>query len=212
LLKISLLEIHSVELTHLIDQSSDSWDSSKSLNVSTSKRLIIPTSCFFFELKKVELMKVLFRVIGKTSEKYLTTGIEMYAKRLRHYLPFEMEVLPDIRQAKNLSNGQLMQKEGELLLNRLTNEDFLILLDENGKAFTSVDFAGYLERQLQLPFRRLIFQVGGAFGFSDEVYARANAKLALSPMTFSHQMARLFFLEQLYRAMTILRNEPYHNN
>ncbi|PHN01406.1 23S rRNA (pseudouridine(1915)-N(3))-methyltransferase RlmH [Flavilitoribacter nigricans] len=157
-------------------------------------------------------MKVLFWVIGKTNEKYLNAGIEIYAKRLGHYLPFEMEVLPDVRQAKHLSADQLKQKEGEYLLNRLKTDDLLILLDENGKQFGSVDFAAYLDRQLQMPYRRLIFQVGGAFGFSDAVYQRANAKLALSKMTFSHQMVRLFFLEQLYRAMTILRNEPYHNS
>jgi 23S rRNA (pseudouridine1915-N3)-methyltransferase len=98
------------------------------------------------------------------------------------------------------------------LLNRLKNDDLLILLDEKGKQFDSVSFATYLDRQLQMPYRRLIFQVGGAYGFSDAVYQRANAKLALSKMTFSHQMVRLFFLEQLYRAMTILRNEPYHNS
>jgi 23S rRNA (pseudouridine1915-N3)-methyltransferase len=156
-------------------------------------------------------MKVLFWVIGKTNEKYLNTGMEIYARRLGHYLPFDMEVLPDIKQAKNLSSEQLKQKEGEYLLNRLKNDDLLILLDEKGKQFNSLDFATYLDRQLQMPFRRLIFQVGGAFGFSEAVYQRANAKLALSKMTFSHQMVRLFFLEQLYRAMTILRNEPYHN-
>lgn len=157
-------------------------------------------------------MKVLFWVIGKTNEQYLNSGIDIYAKRLGHYLPFEMEVLPDVRQAKNLSSQQLKEKEGAYLLNRLKNDDLLILLDEKGKQFDSVSFASYLDRQLQMPYRRLIFQVGGAFGFSEAVYKRANAKLALSKMTFSHQMVRLFFLEQLYRAMTILRNEPYHNN
>ncbi|MCB0633770.1 MAG: 23S rRNA (pseudouridine(1915)-N(3))-methyltransferase RlmH [Saprospiraceae bacterium] len=156
-------------------------------------------------------MKVIFRVIGKTDEKYLNTGIEIYAKRLQHYLPFSMEILPDVRQAKHLNSDQLRQKEGDALLAQLRNDDLLILLDENGKSFNSIDFATYLDRQLQMPYRRLIFQVGGAFGFSDAVFQRANAKLALSKMTFSHQMVRLFFLEQLYRAMTILRNEPYHN-
>lgn len=156
-------------------------------------------------------MKVIFRVIGKTNERYLKEGMEVYAKRLSHYLPFKMEVLPDVRQAKKLNSDQLRLKEGEILLAQVKNEDLLILLDENGKSFSSVKFASYLDRQLQMPYRRLIFQVGGAFGFSEEVYQRANAKLALSQMTFSHQMVRLFFLEQLYRAMTILRNEPYHN-
>lgn len=156
-------------------------------------------------------MKVCFWVIGKTSEPYLQSGVDLYLKRLMHYLPFEMEVLPDVRQAKHLNSTQLKEKEGEYLLGRLKSDDLLILLDEQGKAFTSVDFAAYLDRQLQMPQRRLIFQVGGAYGFSDAVYQRANARLSLSKMTFSHQMVRLFFLEQLYRAMTILRNEPYHN-
>lgn len=156
-------------------------------------------------------MKVLFWAIGKTNEKYLETGIDIYTKRLAHYLPFEMEILPDIRRAKYLSEEQLKEKEGAYLLGRLKNDDLLILLDEKGEMFTSVGFASYLDRRLQSPYRRLIFQVGGAFGFSDAVYQRANARLALSKMTFSHQMVRLFFLEQLYRAMTILKNEPYHN-
>lgn len=156
-------------------------------------------------------MKVLFWVIGKTNEKYLSAGIDIYVRRLGHYLPFSMEILPDVRQAKHLSPEQLKQKEGDYLLGKLRNDDLLILLDEKGKSFDSVDFAAYLDRQLQMPYRRLIFQVGGAYGFSEAVYERANARLALSKMTFSHQMVRLFFLEQLYRAMTILRNEPYHN-
>ena len=161
---------------------------------------------------KKNILKVLFWVIGKTNEQYLNAGVEIYAKRLQHYLPFEMEILPDVRKAKHLTKEQLKAKEGTYLLSRLKNDDLLILLDEKGKTFNSVEFAAYLDRQLQLPYRRLIFQVGGAFGFSDEVYQRANAKLALSKMTFSHQMVRLFFLEQLYRGMTILRNEPYHNS
>lgn len=157
-------------------------------------------------------MKVCFWVIGKTSESYLQTGIGHYTQRLKHYLPFEMEVLPDIRRAGQLSSLQLKEKEGEYLLGRLKPDDLLVLLDEQGKAYTSVAFAAYLDRQLQMPQRRLIFQVGGAYGFSEAVYQRANARLSLSKMTFSHQMVRLFFLEQLYRAMTILRNEPYHNS
>lgn len=157
-------------------------------------------------------MKVYFWVIGKTNETYLSTGIDIYAGRLKHYLPFEMEVLPDVKKAKNLSGEQLKQREGDYLLERIKSDDLLILLDERGRQMESVAFAAYVDRQLQMPYRRLIFQVGGAYGFSDAVYQRANAKLALSKMTFSHQMVRLFFLEQLYRAMTILRNEPYHND
>lgn len=156
-------------------------------------------------------MKVTFRMIGKTAFSYLDEGIAIYEKRLNRYLPFEIEVLPDIKQAKNLSAGELKKKEGQLLLKRTKNDDLLILLDEKGKSFDSVGFADYLETQLRTTKKRIIFQVGGAYGFSDEVYQRADAKLALSKMTFSHQMIRLFFVEQLYRAMTIMKGEPYHN-
>ena len=129
-----------------------------------------------------------------------------------HYLPFQLEVLPDLKQSKNLKAEQFQEKEGALVLKKLQSDDFLILLDERGKSFTSVKFAQYLDQLLMGSGKRLIFLVGGAYGFSPEIYRRANAQLCLSAMTFSHQMVRLFFLEQLYRAMTILRGEPYHNS
>ncbi len=157
-------------------------------------------------------MKVEFWFVGKTNETYLETGIGIYEKRLRRYLPFAMQCLPDVRQAANLSPEQLKIKEGETILAKTKPEDLLILLDENGRHYTSENFAQYIEQQLSGSKHRLIFLVGGAYGFSEEIYRRADAKLALSSMTFSHQMVRLFFLEQLYRAMTILRGEPYHNN
>ncbi len=157
------------------------------------------------------VMKVEFWVTGKNNEAYLDEGSGIYLKRLSRYLPFEMEVLPDIRQAKNLKPLQLKEKESDQVLTRLKNEDFLVLLDEKGRQFTSESFARWLEVQLQGSSRRLIFVVGGAYGFSQALYDRANVLLSLSGMTFSHQMVRLFFLEQLYRAMTILKNEPYHN-
>ncbi len=156
-------------------------------------------------------MKVEFWAIGKTSEAYLKEGIGMYHKRLGHYLPFELRLLADVKKAGKLSPAQLLQKESALVQAQLQTDDFLCLLDERGKSYTSVEFAQFMEHKLQLSHRRLIFLVGGAFGFSDELYKRANTKLSLSKMTFSHQMVRLFFLEQLYRAMTILGNEPYHN-
>lgn len=156
-------------------------------------------------------MKVVLRVVGPTQEAYLRQGEELFRKRLGHYLPFETEVIPDLKKAGRLSPEQVCQREGEAILSRLHTNDHLILLDERGKTYTSEAFAHWLEQRLQLSARRLVFQVGGAYGFSAEVYARANGRLALSAMTFSHQMVRLFFLEQLYRAMTILRNEPYHN-
>jgi 23S rRNA (pseudouridine1915-N3)-methyltransferase len=156
-------------------------------------------------------MKVIFRTVGRTQEPYLQDGIRVFAKRLSHYLPFEQDVIPDLRKTKGFTPDQFKQREGEAILQRLDSADQLILLDEGGKSFTSEEFAQWLDRRLQQSARRLVFQVGGAYGFSSDVYQRAQAKVALSGMTFSHQMVRLFFLEQLYRAMTILRNEPYHN-
>ena len=156
-------------------------------------------------------MKVQVYYVGKTTEKYLREGEAIYQKRLKHYLPIAFDILPDIRNAGKLSAAQLKEKEGDLILSKVNADDGLILLDEAGKRFTSTKFAAWLDKQLQMPYRRLIFVVGGAFGFSDEVYARANGKLSLSDMTFSHQMIRLFLAEQLYRGMTILRGEKYHN-
>lgn len=157
-------------------------------------------------------MKIEFWVIGKTNEAYLEEGISIYLQRLRHYVPFEMITLPDVKNAGKLESDQLKAKEGEIVLNRLKKQDLLLLLDERGKSYTSETFAKFLEQKLQMPGKKLVFLVGGAYGFSDAVYTRADSKLSLSTMTFSHQMVRLFFVEQLYRAMTILRNEPYHNS
>lgn len=157
-------------------------------------------------------MKVELWAIGKTNERYLEEGMALYEKRLKHYLPFQWTVLPDIKGAGNLSAQQLKAKEGESILSKLKDDDLLILLDERGRSFSSEGFATYLDKKLQQSQRRLVFLIGGAYGFSDALYERAKDQLSLSSMTFSHQMVRLFFLEQLYRAMTILRNEPYHNS
>lgn len=156
-------------------------------------------------------MKAALWVIGNTSFPYLKEGTAIYEKRLKHYLPFDYTILPDIKNAKNLSKEQLKSKEGTTVLKKLEKGDWLILLDEGGKQFTSVKFANYLDSLLQQSHKRIVFLIGGAYGFSPKVYQRANAKISLSPMTFSHQMVRLFVLEQLYRAMTILRNQPYHH-
>ena len=156
-------------------------------------------------------MKVELWMIGKTNKQYLKDGMAIYQKRLAKYIPFQVELLPDIKSAKNLKAFQIKKKEGEQILSKIDKKDFLILLDENGKSFTSIAFAKFIEQQLQTSYRKIIFLIGGAYGFSEEVYQRANYKIALSKMTFSHQMVRVFFMEQLYRAMTILRNEPYHN-
>lgn len=155
-------------------------------------------------------MKIELWAIGKTSEKYLETGIEIFEKRLKNYLPFTWTVLPDVK-LKTTDGAKLKLEEGKMLLARLNPDDYLVLLDERGQEFGSVELSRWLERRLSASHRRLIFLIGGAFGFSPEIYARANEQLALSKLTFSHQMVRLFFLEQLYRAMTILKNEPYHN-
>ena len=156
-------------------------------------------------------MKTELWAIGKTSEPYLEEGMALYQKRLGYYLKFGLEIIPDVRKAGKLSPDQLKVKEAESVLRRLQPGDFLVLLDEAGKQRTSESFAGLLNHKMQMSYKRLIFLIGGAYGFSPELYARADGKLSLSRMTFSHQMVRLFFLEQLYRAMTILNNEPYHN-
>jgi 23S rRNA (pseudouridine1915-N3)-methyltransferase len=155
-------------------------------------------------------MKIELRVVGKTAFKYLDEGIAEYAKRLKHYTNFEMVVLPDVKNTP-LSNEALRTKEGALILDKLAKDDYLILLDENGKQMTSVEFSQFIENHHLSATKKLVFQIGGAFGFSEAVYDRADAKISLSKMTFSHQMVRLFFVEQLYRAHTILRGEKYHN-
>jgi 23S rRNA (pseudouridine1915-N3)-methyltransferase len=155
-------------------------------------------------------MKIEVWAIGKTSEPYLETGIAIFEKRLKNYLPFQLFILPNIK-IKTTDAQLTKQEEAKLVLAKLNPDDYLILLDERGKQFSSTELAHRMEQLLSSSHRRVIFLIGGAFGFSQEVYQRANAQLSLSSMTFSHQMIRLFLLEQLYRAMTILRNEPYHN-
>ena len=155
-------------------------------------------------------MKVELWAIGKTSEKYLEAGIAIFEKRLKNYLPFSIQVLPDVKE-KTADSTRLKKKEGDLVLSKLGADDYLVLLDEKGLEFTSMELSQWLERRLSTSHRKMVFLIGGAFGFSPEIYQRAQEKLALSRLTFSHQMVRLFFLEQLYRAMTILRGESYHN-
>jgi 23S rRNA (pseudouridine1915-N3)-methyltransferase len=156
-------------------------------------------------------MKTELWAIGKTNESYLEQGIAIYQKRLGHYLRFDVVIWPDIKKAGKLSPDQLKAKEAELILDKLKAGDYLVLLDEKGKTFSSEGLAAFLNQQLQMSHKRIIFLIGGAFGFAPSLYQRANIKLSLSKMTFSHQMVRLFFIEQLYRAMTILNNEKYHN-
>lgn len=156
-------------------------------------------------------MKIKLIVVGKSAFEFVKEGELVYEKRLIHYLPFEKLVLPDIKNPKNLSLEELKKKEGELILSKLTNQEFLVLLDENGSQFSSTNFASWLEQKINEGTRSMVFVIGGAFGFSKEVYERANQLLSLSKMTFSHQLVRVIFLEQLYRAQTILKSEPYHH-
>ncbi|WP_242155035.1 23S rRNA (pseudouridine(1915)-N(3))-methyltransferase RlmH [Aestuariivivens sediminis] len=150
--------------------------------------------------------------IGKTDKKELDALIEDYTKRLGFYNKFSFQIIPDIKKVKNLSEKQQKDQEGGAILNLIKPTDTVILLDENGPQYTSVGFSDYLQKHLNSGIKQLVFVIGGPYGFSSDVYQRANGKIALSKMTFSHQMIRLFFIEQLYRAFTILRNEPYHHH
>ena len=156
-------------------------------------------------------MNIKLLAIGKTDNKNLQSLIEDYQKRLSFYIKFDLEILPDIKNVKNLSESQQKEKEGELILAKITPTDQLILLDENGKSFSSVAFSEELQKKMNAGIKTLVFVIGGPYGFYEAVYAKAQGKISLSPLTFSHQMVRLFFIEQLYRGFTILKNEPYHH-
>jgi 23S rRNA (pseudouridine1915-N3)-methyltransferase len=156
-------------------------------------------------------MNIKLLTIGKTDNKALKSLIDDYTKRLSFYIKFDLEIIPDIKNVKNLSESQQKEKEGELILAKLTSTDQLILLDEKGTTFSSVGFSDYLQKKMNSGAKTIVFVIGGPYGFSDEVYQKAQGKISLSLMTFSHQMVRLFFIEQLYRGFTILKNEPYHH-
>lgn len=156
-------------------------------------------------------MKITLLAIGKTDNPQLQSLIDDYKKRLGFYISFSFEIIPDIKNSKNLSEIQQKQAEGEEILKYVSAPDTLILLDENGKTHTSEGFADFLQKKMNSGLKNLVFVIGGPYGFSEEIYKRADGKLSLSLMTFSHQMVRLFFIEQLYRAFTILKSEPYHH-
>jgi len=156
-------------------------------------------------------MKITFITVGKTEDAYLKDGIEKYVKRLKHYTKLELVEIAELKNTKALTEDQQKTKEAELILKKVTVQDHLILLDEAGQEFTSVQFANYLNKRAISSVSSLVFVVGGPYGFHESVYQRANDKLSLSRMTFSHQMVRLFFVEQLYRAFTIIKGEPYHH-
>ena len=156
-------------------------------------------------------MKITLAVVGKIGKSFLNTGIDEYCRRLSHYLPFDIQYISDVKNTKNLSESQQKQQEGANILAAIDPSDYVVLLDERGREYSSIDFARYIEKKMASVPRRLVFLVGGPYGFSPNVYARANEKLSLSKMTFSHEMIRLIFTEQLYRAMTIINHEPYHH-
>jgi 23S rRNA (pseudouridine1915-N3)-methyltransferase len=156
-------------------------------------------------------MNIRLIAIGKTDNKDLQSLINDYTKRLSFYVKFELEIIPDIKNVKNLSEAQQKEKEGELILAKIGPTDQLILLDENGKTFSSVGFSDYLQKKMNAGIKTLVFVIGGPYGFSETVYQKAQGKVSLSEMTFSHQMVRLFVIEQMYRGFTILKNEPYHH-
>ncbi len=156
-------------------------------------------------------MNIELIVIGKTDQKEVESLVQMYAKRINHYAKFSIVTLPDIKNTRNLSIKQQRTTEGESILRQLSDGDYVVLLDERGAQYRSLEFAQWLQKRMGSGVKRLVLIIGGAYGFSEEVYARANAKLSLSLMTFSHQIVRAIFAEQIYRAFTILKNEPYHH-
>lgn len=157
-------------------------------------------------------MKLLLMAVGKTSQPLMRQAIDLYLERLRHYLPVEIEIIADVKKTSSLSPEKQKELEGEQILRRIEPGDRLILLDENGREMTSREFAGFMEKQMAAGGKRLVYVVGGPYGFSQGVYNRADSKLSLSRMTFNHEMVRLFFVEQLYRSQSILRGEPYHHD
>jgi 23S rRNA (pseudouridine1915-N3)-methyltransferase len=157
-------------------------------------------------------MKIVLIVVGKTFQQFILEGFADYYARLKHYLPFEMEIITEPKTMKNVSIEQQKEREGVLIIKSFQAGDYIILLDEHGKTFTSAGFASFIDKRMQTGIKRLVFVIGGAFGFSQQVYCAADDKIALSSMTFSHQLVRLVFVEQLYRAMTIISRERYHHD
>ncbi len=160
----------------------------------------------------LRIVKIKVICIGKTGKSFLVEGENEYLNRLKHYVPFEKLEIPDIKNAKKLSQEEVKTRESLEILSKIDNSDYLVVLDEKGKEFTSEQFAEYFQKRFNQGGKTMVFIIGGAYGFSAELYARANDKITLSKMTFSHQMIRMLFFEQVYRAMTILKGEPYHHS
>lgn len=156
-------------------------------------------------------MEIELLTVGKTTIRFVEDGIAEYSKRLKHYIPYSIKSLPDVKNASKMDQAKQKEAEGEKILETISNSDFVVLLDERGKQYSSIEFSAFLEKQMISGRRKVIFVVGGPYGFSKPVYDRADSLLSLSKMTFNHEMVRLFFTEQIYRAMTILRGEPYHH-
>ncbi len=156
-------------------------------------------------------MKITLLTVGKTDRDWVRQGLDIYVSRLKHYVPFSVVEIPELKNVSALSKDQIKTKEGELILKNIRNTDDVILLDERGKEYSSVELAGILQNKMNYEGRDIVYVIGGAYGFSDAVYDRANSKLSLSRMTFSHQMVRAIFAEQIYRAFTIMKGEPYHH-
>lgn len=156
-------------------------------------------------------MRLILLAIGKTADALMADAIDRYSKRLPHYIPFEMRLLPDVKNARKLTQAQQKELEGRLLLDAIDKSDFVVLLDEHGLEMRSIEFASWLDRKMTTIPRNLVFVIGGPYGFAQQVYDRADCKMSLSRMTLTHEMVRLFIVEQFYRAMTILKGEPYHH-
>ncbi len=156
-------------------------------------------------------MKITLLCIGKTDDKFIQEGIDKYLKRLKHYITFQIVVIPDIKNVKNLSESQQKEKEADAFKKHISNLDHVVLLDERGKEYRSLEFSSFIEKKMVAGVQHVVFLIGGPYGFSDEIKQRANSFVSLSKMTFSHQMVRLFFVEQIYRAFTIMKGEPYHH-
>ena len=156
-------------------------------------------------------MKIVLLTLGKTSQKNINEEILLYSKRLFHYTDFEFQEIPSQKSSTKINQSELKKSEGQMIMKYLKSSDYVVLLDENGKSYSSINFSKKIEKFMLNSFKRVVFVIGGAFGFSDELYSRCNEKVSLSNMTFSHQMVRLFFVEQLYRAFTIINNEKYHH-
>jgi 23S rRNA (pseudouridine1915-N3)-methyltransferase len=156
-------------------------------------------------------MKIALLTVGKTDVNWVKQGLDIYMSRLKHYIPFSITEIPELKNVSSLSKDQIKTKEGELILKNIKPTDDVILLDEHGKEYSSVEFASLLQKKISYEGKDIVFVIGGAYGFSEAVYKRANSKISLSRMTFSHQMVRAIFAEQIYRAFTIMKGEPYHH-